>query len=220
MTIGLPLLVSLAALTAFPLSSQALILASYDFTGGSLAASFQHPSVIAGDITSIVDAGNATLDNSEFATYTTGGNPDGQISDGYNGSSQSSTVNAGEYFSFTLIAAPGETLSLISLTVDARVTSGSGNRVFFVRTSQNAYASSIFSSGDINSTTFSNYVVDLSGLAPVTDSSPLEIRIYTYMEGAGRQMFYDNLTVNAVPEPSAGGLLALAALGLVRRRRL
>jgi len=54
----------------------------------------------------------------------------------------------------------------------------------------------------------------------VTDTGNIEIRLLMHDKYAGPQtVAWDNIRVTFVPEPGSLGLLALAALGLVRRRR-
>jgi PEP-CTERM motif len=137
------------------------------------------------------------------------------------------TVN--QYLEFSLRAADGYQLDLTSLDFLAAKGGASNPRGWGLLTSVGGFdaTSTIVGQSDVTTqrTTWSPFSVDLSGASFQGLTNTLTFRIYNYAQGMGQSVEFDNITVNgtvdavAVPEPAALGVLGLASLGLIRRRR-
>jgi len=143
-----------------------------------------------------------------------------------------------KYFQFTITAAPGSDVDLTSLTFDVARGGGGTPRGFFVRTSADNFASGLTVTGNpaLTANSFGNDVntarpaytavtADLTGAQFQNIQSAvngLTFRVYAYSPAAGSSLDFDNITINGtatVPEPASAGVLGLAAMGLLARRR-
>ncbi len=134
------------------------------------------------------------------------------------------------YFSFTLTAdpieVPGATFSLESLQFDFG-TGGGSARGFTVAFAVNGSTDFTLlgsdrgqSGGNFDETTFEHYMFTIPEVPAATDLTSAEFRFFTYASQVnGRNMFFDNITVNAIPEPSSLLLLGGGIAGLLLRRR-
>ncbi len=95
--------------------------------------------------------------------------------DRFNSNTWDETLNLGKYFSWTLTPAPGYEMDLSDLNVTVQ-SSGSGPDNFAVRTSEDGFASNIYSeSGVKNTTATHNIDIELTGVR-----KSVEIRVYAY----------------------------------------
>lgn len=133
------------------------------------------------------------------------------------------------FFSFTVTAASGFTLSLTDLALKTAFVDPSGpSGTTFVRSSVDGFTSDLGSYTQIGTTNsdFTNRSIDLSGAA-YQDLSTITFRIYHYDDtnsatSTGLVHRLDDVVVNgnAVPEPASFALFGLGGLSmLVRRRR-
>lgn len=137
----------------------------------------------------------------------------------------STSLDANDYFEFTITPSSGYQLSLTSLTLDER-RSLTGIRSWAVRSSSNNFGSDLgnFSVPD-NDLTRTGQSTSLNSLTDITTA--LTFRIYGYSSEAGGGTWrIDNVTLNgsisAIPEPSTYavifGIVALAGAIIQRRR--
>lgn len=123
-----------------------------------------------------------------------------------------------KYYEFSLTADAGNTLNLDNLEFDVARGGGSTPRGYIVRSSLDNFASDL-SQADVATVrpNYTHVTVPLSAL----NVSGATFRIYSYSPGGGASLDYDNVTVNGdvIPEPTAAGLLGLAGLALLGRRR-
>lgn len=136
------------------------------------------------------------------------------------------SIDASDYYTFTLQAAPGFELDLAGLSFTER-RSGTGPASFELRSSLDAFAAAAASGATSPDPleTLHNLVL---GPAFEDIAGPVEFRLYAYgaTGAAGTWRIIDQLevtgSVNAIPEPETYALL-LAGLGLLgfaaRRRR-
>ena len=136
-------------------------------------------------------------------------------------------IGANDYMTFTVTPDSGQSLDLTSFTFRAYLGSNPGrsanNWAFF--------SSSIgFDSGDqiaigasAGTTTWSNHVVDLSGLGPVSETTEFRLYIYGAQGNGNSDTVFDKVVLNGavVPEPGTYALLAgcLALTSVMLRRR-
>ena len=133
---------------------------------------------------------------------------------------------------FTISLTPNTTMNINSIEADWSRGGTSGVRGWFVRSSQDSFATDLYSNETPadTATGLTNVSFDLSGFTGV---GATDFRFYIYTPDTGRYMDFQNIQFNstAVPEPSAvpeidpnslGSVLALVlgSLGLLERRRL
>ncbi len=218
-------------------AADAAILVQYNFNDASsapssvLAPSATTPGVTPGNFTL-----NGGLTGSNPVTYTPGwvGVPSSNV-DLTNGT-ETTAVTYGDYFSLTITPTVGTTVNLATLTFDTAFYVSTNlpatvTATYFIRSSRDGYANNVGGTFTENhqlaATTpvvFTPRTVDLSAAEFQNLTAPVTFRIYLYdsSNSATRYISIDNVTLNGtlVPEPSTSGILALAAvLPLVRRRR-
>lgn len=225
-----------AIITAFVMAcsvsqSQATVIASYAFTGGSPTSSDTELNSTAGNFTvtqpsgTAGDLGFSTTSNNAFAR-----------SLAITGTTVAAAVTYGNFFSFAATPGSGYELNLTTLTFDsihnntsgtAGTPNGTVTMNFFIRSSVDAYAAnvgSVFSQA--YNTTTTGRSVDLTGASFQNLSSAVTFRLYVYEStdvSTNQGARWDNVVLNgsvaAVPEPSAALLGGLGGLLLLRRRR-
>jgi len=127
------------------------------------------------------------------------------------------------YVSFTVTPNAGFSLDVLALSFDERNLTAVGPTGFDVYTSVDGFTSSILGGALAQSATgFTNHSVALSGPYSAI-SGPFTVRISGFGGPASAPQgiwLLDNiaLTVTAVPEPPTLALLAICAVGLMRRR--
>ncbi len=188
-------------------SSQAATLATFAFTGGSLANS---ATPIAGLTVSNVSTA------SSFNSFLTGSGFDSaaQISGASNFFAPTTQATAGNALSFTLTAGPGVTFSLDGFSFIARSTLAAPGDIGF-RVGATAYDFSSTYSNNSVITTISNSALGVTGATART----ITIQGWNSTGASALQLDNLSLTGTVVPESSSALLGALGALALLRRRR-
>jgi hypothetical protein len=200
-----------AALT----SAHAQVLGIYNFNS-TVAFPALSPSSVSSTVTlndlniegsTMISAGFFGFTNNELTTYT-------------NSAGSTSLANSrtnGSYFQFTITPTGDQTVNLGSVSFDLRGGNVSARGVG-IYTSADNYSTALSPTPTVTSTTYSNYSVDLSSIGGVTSATT--VRFYIWSSGATNTLFFDNITVSAIPEPSSfAALLAAASLGFVALRR-
>jgi len=160
-----------------------------------------------------------------------------------NSADPNAALTNNKYFQFSIAANAGTVVNLSSLTFNVQRGGAGTPRGFFVETSADNFATPVAVTGspaltanttnpignDVNTVrpTFTMVTADLSAATfqniQNQPGGALIFRIYNYAPAAGNSLDYDDITVNgtatAVPEPASAGLLGLAAMGLLARRR-
>jgi hypothetical protein len=194
----------------------AAVLASYQFTGNSLASS---------DAELNSTAGSFATGSGITAGFSTTGNPGS--SRFARGSTTGTTLSAVDYFAFTVSASPQYQLNLngFTLTFDAQNVDGSvGNQSanWAVRTSVLGFNTDV-GAGTFNETAFTAQTTSFNG-ATYDGLTSFEVRIYMWDPNASGQTRFDNFTLNGsvvpVPEPVhyALGIFGLGFAGFRVRR--
>jgi hypothetical protein len=187
-------------------SSEAAILASFNFTGGSLVNS---AAPVAGITVTNVSTGSA------FNSFTSANGFDSaaQISGAsafFSGPTTQAT--AGNALVFTVTAAPGYEFTLDGFSFIARsALQAPGDIGFKIGASSYDFSGSY--SNDSTTTLISNQTLGLTGLTSAT------ISIQGWNSTGTTALVVDNLVLTGVPEPSAALLGGLGVLALLRRRR-
>jgi hypothetical protein len=210
-------------------AGRAAVIADYDFTSSTTAASVVAANVLASGLSFGTSVNSPTSSNDFYASK-----PVLSIS-------RKDDTAAQVYVQTTITAAPGFELNLDSFTFDGAKGGASDPRTYEVHSSVGGLAISsdpsapgqVLASGQFTATrgaagssaTLPTITSDLS--APAYDHlSALTVRIYFFTPTVSQNIDIDNLTFNgsvvpvAVPEPgSASCALALAIGALGRRRR-
>lgn len=212
-------------------SVHAATLASYSFTGSSLASSATELNFSASAIS--LDTG--LTDTTRYAAAN--GNPAPALrinTDETDGTSFATANVANDDFVFTITPAAGNKLVLSTLSFDLAVNSTLINSNVRVQLSATGTAASYVTLGsvtDFSTAAFTAQSFDLSAAnTALATGLPVYVRftIFDNANNANGYTAFDNIAVNgavtaAVPEPGTNALLALGVLatvgGMVRRRR-
>jgi hypothetical protein len=125
------------------------------------------------------------------------------------------------YFSINLT--PQSTMDISSIEMDWSRGGTTGTRGWFVRSSQDNYATDLYSNETLNGTAvgLQHVSISLSGFSGI---GATDFRVYIYSGTTGRYMDFQNVQFNglsaaAVPEPSTLAILGLGSLGVAYRAR-
>jgi hypothetical protein len=125
------------------------------------------------------------------------------------------------YFSINLT--PQSTMDISSIEMDWSRGGTLGTRGWFVRSSQDNYATDLYSNETLNGTAvgLQHVSISLSGFSGI---GATDFRVYIYTSTSGRYMDFQNVQFNglsaaAVPEPSTLAILGLGSLGVAYRAR-
>jgi hypothetical protein len=224
-TIVLLAVASAGAVGFAPRDAAGAVLASYTFgnlgeeTTVESSPAFAPSSVAAGLIATPVADPNGTvgIEISSAAT-TPPGAPFLRLDPQGNSPDPATAVTNNKYYEFSLTANAGNTLNLTNIEFDVMRGGGSTPRGYALRSSLDNYASDL-SQADVATArpTYTHIIVPLAAL----NVPNVTFRMFSYSPAAGNSLDYDNITVNGdvVPEPSALGVLAVAGLTLLARRR-
>lgn len=218
------------AILATP-SLHAAVLVNYDFTGSPSAAV---PTTVDADVTATNTTWTGLSGNSGFSTAS-----DTAYA---RADDVASTFNSGRYLQFTITADPGLFLNLDSLefTLGGQNTAATGT-TYTVNTNVRSNAEVVDYSTNLtinpgtvttashtvlsgNNTTYSNFSVDLSGVA-FDNLTTITFRLFPTdsLNATGNYLRYSDITLNgtvAVPEPGTVSLLLFGCVGLLFLRRL
>ncbi|MFT3990742.1 MAG: hypothetical protein QM680_04970 [Luteolibacter sp.] len=240
------LLVGLASLALGSTSVTAAVLATYEFTGGSVSTTGVDPGITistfhtSGGLGSVSYA-NGYADASTANIAGTAGSP----------GSLSASITAGDYYEFTITPDSGSSITFDNLTFLAAYFNAAGGSVgdSYATTSITYYLMADiigFTAADVigsatktglqNVTTWAaaaaagnvqSLSIDIANSAFASDfeniTGPVTFRLYVSDTNAsGRNAAIDSVALNgivAVPEPSAALLGGLGSVLLLRRRR-
>jgi hypothetical protein len=220
------LLLSVAVVALFSVRAHADVLASYPFDNSSRNSTDSDPNTSA---SAISDGAGITS-----AVDTTRGNPSPSLtvdSSVIAGTSNTTSVSANDYISFTLTPNANVTYSLDSLGLDAANWSTSSTfpqEAYFLRSSVDAFAANIGNTQTLaagSNGAITPHSFDLTGASFQGLTTPIEFRIYMQdsTTTSGRGILFDNITLSgsaAVPEPATWMLMGVGLLlGAQRLRR-
>jgi hypothetical protein len=125
------------------------------------------------------------------------------------------------YFSIALT--PHSTMDINSIEMDWSRSGNTGIRGWFVRSSQDNYATNLYSNETPNGTAVGLQHVSFS-LSGFSGIGATEFRVYIYTSTNGRYMGFQNVQFNGpsgapVPEPSTLAIFGLGSLGVAYRAR-
>lgn len=224
------ILIAIAVLAVPVLSSQAAVIANYDFEGNVATSIINPTGATAGDVgvgsglnlNLGAGAGGDILGGNSngfgFTLATTAGVP----------TTLADAFAADDYITFTVTPDAGNSIEFTTLDFDIRVNAvANGINEYAVFSSVDGFASTAdaFETGAITVAAATTAVsqIDLSGLGPVTSAT--EFRIYVYGSSvtgnSNTGSDYDNIVLQGtvVPEPSSAALLGLGGLAFILRRR-
>jgi hypothetical protein len=197
-----------AALALTYLPAYSFTVASFEFTGNSLASNDAGTSWTT---TSLASGGGVpeTFDGAEGQPAPSLGLSMGDINDG--------TLLDDDYYTFTIT--PGASLQFESFSIDINKISGGADVFARLYSDIDGFGSEIGNAQVSPTDEWNTYSIDLSGLAAQT--TPTEFRVYLETGGTfgPNPIKLDNITVTAVPEPSLAALCSLGLFGFLRRRR-
>jgi hypothetical protein len=212
---------SLFAVVCLAASLQGAVVARYDFGTASV------PSVSSSD-SDLNSAASAFSAGAGYATVitpdTTRGNPapDLTIPAATMADSQALALSGNDYFTFNLT--PVSAVNLSTLKFDIAV-EGSVTASYFLQAAVGAGSfANVGSTVSTSSTTWSTQTISLSAAQFQSLTLPVTFRIYVFdnaKSGASMRGLLDNVTLDAVPEPSTWAMMGLGAglLGAVQRFR-
>ena len=200
-------------------SARAATLASYPFTGSSLASTDTNAVSVASDI--VLDTG--LTDTTRFLT--TGGNPGAALR--VNGDETATTFPqsnlANDDFTLEITPVSGARLVLDTLTFDTAVSAGLTSNVRIQLSATGTTFTNLGTTTDLTSTTFAAQSFDLTPAnATLAAGLPIYIR-FLLLDNSNLATAYtafDNIAVTGsvaalVPEPGTNALLILGALAVV-----
>ncbi len=202
--------------------ADAVILAQYGFTGGSLASSDADLLSTASDITSGAGATRVT-------GTTAGGNGYLDIRSNVPTTNLAQAVTNDVSFSFTVTPVVGETVSFDNLTLLARRSANSSTRGF--RLYSSVTGTTILAENAAllpyrtNNPEFENsgFAFTLNNFPALQNvNGPVTFTMYVNPGSTGtdaRAVDFDNITLDSVPEPSSVLLGGIGLIALFRRRR-
>ncbi len=225
---GLAVLLTTAAVA----STRAAVLASYPFTGSSLASTDTDSASAASSI--VLGSG---LDSTSARFAVANGNPSPALrinADETDGTTFATAITDNDFLTLTLTPAAGQRLILDNLTFDLAVNSTLVATNVRVQLSLNGTAYTTLDSVTAYSTTaFTTQTFDIAGTianSALAAGSPLYVRFVVFDNTANAAAYtgFDNLTLNGtvgavVPEPRTLSMCALGVLAagsvILRRRR-
>jgi hypothetical protein len=221
-------LIAAAAFSAQPVRA-AVIVAGYNFTGSSSAASTEAANVTADDF--IIGSG---ISSTESGFYGSVGNPAAAVFVRADQTTEPVSPTSNDYIGFTVTPDSGYELDLTSLSFDYAFTDSAGdsglNATFTLRSSIDGFAGNIASFNRVltpqTGTPFLNTgAIDLSGASyqGLTDSITFRIYLTDNSSGNSRTLRVDNVVlsgdVSVIPEPAMFALLGLGACLLATWRK-
>lgn len=253
-------LIALAALAVLSTGANAAVLALFGSTNHtSTAAIITAITTQASAHAPVTDLTTTTLSSNQidsttsnfrtrnsFAGYITGSSPAGEgaassdlwLAGSSNGWASPTTLKStANYYTFTLTAAPGNTLDLTNMTFDWQSAINNSNSTgtfqyqLFAATNGGSTYTAVGTAGSkfvgnalALATDFGDITSENINLSSLTGSNSVDFRLALAMPVAngGFNHFFRNVTVNGsvVPEPSTALLGGLGMLVLLRRRRI
>lgn len=223
--------IAMSAFAAFSMiPAKGAVIASYNFTGSSLASSdvsldSTASDFIASGFSSFFDTtnGNATP-SVAIPTNSTGplGGNAGELT-------EANAISNEDYFSFTITPTLnlGQSLNFTSFTFDVAGRNSNSNSMYVLRSSADSFATTLGVTGTIGLASAPAFFVassfnlsDDSILQGVTAATTFRLYLIDN-RGSTAHILLDNVILNAttIPEPSAALLGSLGMLALMRRRR-
>lgn len=124
---------------------------------------------------------------------------------------------------FTINLTPQSTMDISSIELDWSRGGTNGTRGWFVRSSQDNYATDLYSNETPHGTAvgLQHVSISLSGFSGI---GATDFRVYIYTSTTGRYMDFQNIQFNGlsgapVPEPSTLAIFGLGSLGVAYRAR-
>lgn len=124
---------------------------------------------------------------------------------------------------FTINLTPQSTMDISSIELDWSRGGTNGTRGWFVRSSQDNYATDLYSNETPNGTAvgLQHVSISLSGFSGI---GATDFRVYIYTSTSGRYMNFQNIQFSGlsgapVPEPSTLAIFGLGSLGVAYRAR-
>jgi hypothetical protein len=224
-------------------SSDAAVIAQYNFDAGNGVATTVNPNVTAQDIIQANAGPNMTVDYAPVApayptpilrSATVAANPTND---------EAGAVSAGTYFAFTVTPTAGNTMTLTGISFDSARGGAAVPRSWYAFSSVKGFANGSDIASAIEASqrpAFSHYdeTSTVGGTAPLATgslnlaadpsyanlTSPVTFRFYVSAPGAGQSIDFDNVSINGIttatsPEPATLGMAAIGGLCLLARRR-
>lgn len=212
-------------------SAQATVIASYPFTGASLASTDAESASTASAIT----LGSGLTDSVATRFAAANGNPAPALrvnSDETEGTTFATAITANDFFAFTLAPGTGNRFFFQTLTFDLAASAATLATNVRLQASINGSAFvTVDSVTTFSTTAYTTETFDLSfgnTNAALAAGASVLLRMVVFDDANSATVYtgFDNLTVNgtvaAIPEPGTAGMLAvgvLAAGGAVWHRR-
>lgn len=219
-------LTAAVAASAFASTAGAAILADYQFLGTTAAASLASTDADVGSLASDFQDG-VGYDSTGFSSQQPGAAANG-VSRQVNGAGSSGNAlnnfATGDYFFFTVDALAGNQLDLSSLSFYADRSGSSPDRITAFILPNGVEADAVSVAAGTVGTDFPFFDSgDLSGVAELQGLSSAEVRlVFRGNNTGGGNNRIDAIVLegeSVVPEPAAAGVLGMAGLLGLRRRR-